>query len=492
MKGKFLKKVEKFGWKKIILIILVLGLIWFVRPWFHGIFMFLYTNPLIIEGGIILLILRYYVHKKSVLPPQTFNWIFGLIFLVFISFVPLFTSVISQVHIVNEMDYNKITTLPENQEDIRLMPYEVAQRYTRDSLQLSQYKLGTGNIAIINDSLSWMFPLVPDGGILQFILKNKGISYVDATVQEKNSKMVSDSLEIGEGMQITDNLWWNLYKEKYDVNLDYAYYIPYEGELYTVVPAISYSFHQSYGLVYTVPRFEGIFLIDSSGDIQFLEPKEAKETPVLKDNRIYPEKLARFYTESYKYKNGILNRLFFHENQIDIQDINTRNKQPFLMGTKQGLKWFISTEPYGESRGIFKIFLIDAVSGKIDMYELPADKTLTGPIKATDFVRRSNPKVDWSRFKMVEPLPFIKGDTLYWKIVVIPHDAAGIAYQTFVNTQTNDVIEAENISDIDKFIKGEEIPEKEEKIKPDLVEQIQSKIKELQDLIKRLNQTQNK
>lgn len=93
---------------------------------------------------------------------------------------------------------------------------------------------------------------------------------------------------------------------------------------------------------------------------------------------------------------------------IQIQDVADGNRQPFLMATESGLNWFVSTEPYGESHGIFKIFLVDAVTGRIKVYELPESQTLTGPVRATDYVRRSNPIVDWSRFRLVEPLPFVR------------------------------------------------------------------------------------
>lgn len=121
-------------------------------------------------------------------------------------------------------------SLPEASEQIRLLPYEVAQRYARDSLQLSQYQLGTENIAVIDGSLSWVFPLMPDGLIIMFTLKNKGMTYVDATVQDRNSEMVWQNMAIGEGMHVGDNLWWNLYRHRYFVTTEDPYYIPQGGK----------------------------------------------------------------------------------------------------------------------------------------------------------------------------------------------------------------------------------------------------------------------
>jgi hypothetical protein len=502
------KSKQKFPFRKIITILIIVGLLWYFRPWFHEFLMIFYVNPIIIEIFIIWLVIHKLLFssgkpiiKLSVISGEQSEEIgidmktllsFSLLF-VLLMFGMIFTVIIPKVHIANEINYNKITKLPETKQNIRLMPYEVAYRYSKDSLQLSQFKLGTGNIALVgkNRTLSWMFPLIPDGFILQFILKNKGIVFVDATTQEKNSRMVWHDLEIGEGMQITDNLYWNIYKKKYWIDVDDPYYLVHDNDIYTVVSVISYSFHNWLGLLYTVPRFEGVFLIKSNGETIFLTPEEAAKNEILHRNRIFPEKLARFYVESYALKKGVINYFFIHEDQIDIQDVSARNRQPFLMDTEDGLKWFISTEPYGESHGIFKIFMVDAITGKIDMYELPEDETLTGPIKARDFVRRSNPIVDWTRFIMVEPLPFITNDTLYWKIVVIPGDAAGIAYQAFVNSRTNEVTELEDEDKIREFVQFGRIKTEEEITtdlteKESIVKEIKKKLTEIEKLLKKL------
>lgn len=503
------KKSPKFSFDmgfvpKIMTILLLVAFLWLFKPWFHELFMVLYINPIIVE----LVIIWFILHKimlrnkkkkthietelgtKTIIDPRYVMKMVGSVFILVIFLIGgfMFASIMPQVHVVKELKYNSIDTLPETKENIRLMPLEVAYRYSRDSLQLSQYKLGTVNIALINGSMAWTFPLIPDGAIIQFTLKNKGMIFVDATTQERNSQMVQKDLNIGEGMQVFDNLWWNLYKTKYLVNVDDPYYVPYNDDVYTVVSAVSYSFHNYLGLFYTVPEFGGVFLVGSDGNVFFLTPEQARYHSVLKDNRIFPEDLTRFYIESYKYNRGVINRFIIHEDQIAIRDVVSYNRQPYLMDTDEGLKWFISTEPQGESHGVFKIFLTDAITGKIEMFELSIEEPLTGPLKATDFVRRANPLVDWTRFKIVEPLPFIANNILYWKVVVIPNDAAGIAYQAFVNSKTNEVVQAESDEEIQMFIQSG-VPEKEiPKVegKEDTIKEIKEKLKEIEELIKKL------
>ena len=160
------------------------------------------------------------------------------------------------------------------------------------------------------------------------------------------------------------------------------------------------------------------------------------------------------------------------------------------MNTKEGLKWFISTEPYGASHGIFKVFIVDARTGQIEIYQLPPEETLTGPVRAVDYIRRNNPSVDWSMFHSVEPLPFIRHQKLYWKLTIIPSDAAGIAFQSFIDAETNDVYQFNNQSAIINFLTGNTIDQElitdQKGTKQDLITEIKQKLKELESLLEQL------
>jgi hypothetical protein len=460
-------------------------LLWFFRTWFHDLVMPLWTQPIIIEAIVVWLLIHWGL--KAILNKKYQNinlplkrailWVISpSILLVFLIIAPSVGTWLRMLHLVNNTTYHHIESLPESEEPFRLMPYEVAYRYAQDSLQLSQFSLGTPNIAVIDGNLSWHYPLVPEGFIVRLTQKNKGIAVVNASTQEKNSQIHWADLAVGERMLLTDNLYWNLYRKQYFVTLDDPYYIPTEDDLYTVVPYYTWKLKMSWGLLYRVPEFAGVYLISKDGHIQTLSPQEAAEHPVLDDNRIFPENLSRLLVEAYQYHLGLLNKWFIHKDQISIQDVIREdgpiNRQPFLMNTQDGLKWFISTEPYGASSGIFKIFLVDAVSGRIDLLELSPESSLTGPVRVMDFARRANPQVDWSRFAMSEPLPFSKQGVLFWKLAVVPFDAAGITYQVFIDSRNNHVYQVETDEEIIAFIKGEAIETDQDTIQTDKTESI--------------------
>ncbi len=497
----------------VLLALAVAVTVWFFRTWFHDLALFFYRRPEGLQGLALATLLwrlvlprwpaltrvrRIVAHtttpggvKVSETHFRWLHWAGGALTLALFLVFLLVGSWLQDAYLAATLQYHRLDELPESVENVRLMPYEVAHRYAKDSLQLSQYRLGTENMVLQDGRLTWVFPLVPDGLVIKFLKQNRGVVMVDATTQEKNSRMFWKDMRIGESMQLTDNLWWNLYRVRYWVSTEYPYYVVHGDEIYTAVPAISYQYRFRWGIVFTVPRFAGTFLVDTAGNIRFLDHREAMEHPALRGNRIFPEFLARRYVDAYRYHLGIANRLFIHEDQIQIQDVQSQshiNRQPFLMMTASGLKWFVSTEPHGASHGIFKIFLVDAVTGRIDLYELPVEETLTGPIRAADYVRRANPIVDWSRFNLTEPLPFVRNGTLYWKIVVIPQDAAGIAYQAFVNSRTNDVVEVGSDAEILAFIAGQAPSAPAPTDRGSLLREMRGLLELLEDLLNRLEE----
>jgi hypothetical protein len=430
----------------IIGILFLTGFIYYFRPWFHELIIFFFIKPTATFAliSIILVGIGYLIQK---------NWLIHTSFILFILFAGLFSfsTVIEQKYIVDSTEYAPIDSLPETN-SVRILPEGTAKRYLDDSFRESREKIGTINIVNFNDTLHWVAPKIPDGTLLYFTQKVNGVMIVDATKTQRTTTKIEKKLEIGEGIGIFDNIFWNLLKEKYFINLGEIYYIYENNEILTVAPIIKYKFQ----FPVMIPYYAGVFTIKENGEINSLSPKEVQENPIFDGNRAYPEALARFYIDSYKYKHGILNAWFFHKDQIEIADVyGQNNKQPFLMPSEDGLKWIIATEPYGKSYGVFKIFLVDALTGKIEVLHLEDEKTLTGPVRVVSYIMQKFPIIDWSASKIVEPRPYVIDKTLYWMLSITPNDFAGIAYTVFVNSETNEVYAFQTDEEIFEFIKGE-------------------------------------
>jgi len=464
----------------IISLIILALLVYLFRPWFHGLIIAFYTKPDLLLFIIFLIpSVILFKHKKHSI---------ASIFLVLavISFLILpFSAIIEQRYIVNENVYNKIDELPDTT-DIRILPKAVAFRYLEDSLQKSRERVGGVNIVNVDTEIFWMAPRVPDGTILYLTQKVNGLITADASKTDRTTKMITKELKIGEDIGIFDNIYWNLYKKKYFIDLGDIYYIYKNDYILTVAPVISYKFK----FPVMIPYYAGVFVVDEEGKIDYYTPEQVKKIEEFKNNRAYPEELARLYVDSYKYNLGILNTFFMHKDQIEISDVyGQENRQPFLMSTKDGLKWVIATEPYGESYGVFKIFLVDALTGRIDMLELNEDQTLTGPVRVVSYVKKKFPTIDWSTTSIIEPRPFVIKGKLYWMLSITPNDFAGIAYTVFVNSENNEIIPFEDDKGVYDFVKQGIIKDTTQETKAKTKEEtIQEKIKEIEKLLEEIKE----
>jgi len=471
------KKFKKPGVSSFILLLVILAILYYFRPWFHGLVIGFYTHPLMVFFLIFLIIGAIFYTQKNL----TFGSFF--IFLAAISLLTLFFhDVILERYIVTENEYNIIEELPDSTE-LRILPKAVAHRYLEDSLQKSREKIGGLDIVNIDGKPVWTAPRIPDGFILYLTQKVNGLMIADITKSDRSTKIETQTLEVGEGIGIFDNIYWQLFKKRYFINIDEIYYIIHEGRIKTIAPIIAYRFK----FPVMIPYFEGVFVVDPDGTIQFYTPEETRLAKLFENNWVYPESLARLYVDAYKYHLGIINTWFLHEDQIEISDVyGQQNRQPFLMPTVDGLKWIIATEPWGESYGVFKIFLVDALTGKIELIEMDEEETLTGPVRVISYVKKKFPIIDWATASVIEPRPYVIDGKLYWELSITPWDFAGISYTVFVNSANNKVFAFENDQGAHAFVKGEAIVEvnitKEETVK-DKIKQIEDLLKELKEIV---------
>ena len=446
-----------------VILFLVCGFI--SSPLYHGILLGIYTNPFIIEALIISLILsisitlflKQYNYKAIFvsIPIFIFSFIFILIILSFFSGY-------AHCSIVEEYDVTEIFELPQMDQDyLRITPKKVAYRYMSDASQYPRHKpYYPCDLILINNTPYWSTVLSPDGIFNYYNIKDVGSIYVDMSTMAKKVEIKEQSLETSPGIGLKDNDVWRILTEhKYYITLERPMIFLYQNATYIMRPYIEYEHKFTFPLWYTVPKWGGVFLIDEEGTIQDLSPEQARESEILKGQKLYPEELATYYVDSQNYwkaktegyLSAIFNLIFDHDEQIEIIDVsNQGNEQPFLINTNDGLKWTISVEPYGNAHGIYRIYLLDARTGDIEYMQFSGKEI--GPVRACDYVRKDNPIVDWDRFDVIEPIPVLPNGELYWEIRVSSIDGSGISYIAFVHPITGNVIRCESDVQVRDFI----------------------------------------
>lgn len=435
----------------IIWIVIILIGLWFLRPFWHPILMPIVIEPLtfILSLAIVVMIVQV-IRRLSPLKvvkqspssytlaarhPMKAKTVLGYTLLLALIIIGL--SLENQWRITNaarKVTFTERAALPDFQ-PLRLVPKQVASRYAHDSFQSPQERLGDSQIVLVDGKLQRVFPRDPDGALLWFVKKMAGVVTVETDTLDRTVSIKDQEFKYSDGVGVFDNLYYQLNLRRYWVTYssEPIYLKNTTGEWVTVVPFITYK-----GFPLPVPTWGGVAVVTSSGDITYLTPEEAANTDYMKGNRLYPKELTEYYTNAYAYKGGLLNNWFLHKDQTEIA--NLPDDEPIIhASTTEGFKQIVVAEPYGRSEGIYKIFMIDATTGKREIVSFNINSQLTGPVAAADYIKKEFPSYDWNNLTLSEPRPLLIGGELHWLLSVIPNDSAGIAATVVLNAHTNAV-----------------------------------------------------
>jgi hypothetical protein len=447
------------------ILLVVVGLLaYFFRPYLHGIVMAVYTTPELLVAAI--LVYPWYRVVSARVHTEEKWTLIGIgaaaVVLVTVTLGSYYgAAALGQVTMA---DSETRADLPEIDADHpRIVPRSVADRFASNSLQTSKFKATGGDITVVNGTTYWSYALAPDGTRNVLLEKQNGTVLVNMEQKEKSVRIVEGDMQVGQGMAITDSYTWKLHKSgPYLVEYQDPFMVVHEGEQYIAVPYTKPVFGFRIPIPFTRPTWGGVALIDADGEIEHLSPKEARNHPVLEDQRLYPFDLAREKVQATRYRNGIINTLPVvgsHDEEIELAPLpGEGNEQPFLVRTEESLTYFIAAEPYGETQGLREVWVIEPRTGEFEVFRTGSGSTLLGPRKSADFVRQAARTTDWDRFNPSEPIPAVINGTLFWELRVIPTDSSGISYVAFVNAENSNVLSAETTAEVRKILRGDRAP----------------------------------
>lgn len=455
----------------LVALLLMLLLLWWLRPVFHGLVMFFYTGPIIWFPPIAVLAIGFAVRRyrrpklskrdlellsgregeessggaRRHLPSVGVGVLAGLAFFAFV-LGAAFKGPLTSRAIYKHTDYASIGGLPEGGV-VRLVPQEVAVQIASSGFNSPTEKLTDFRSVVTPEGLAWTAFRTPDGVFRVFSKKSQGIVTLNAESTERRVKTSDAQLDIAPGQLLTDNLRWRLLKRHYLIDLaNPVGALDQQGRPIIIVPYVSYK-----GWLIRRPVLGGVFVVHPDGEIEDLSPDEARKRPeITSTGRLFPDTLARRFQDAYAYKRGIWNRFFVHEEQTQISDTES-NRQPYLINFgDRGAKWVTVAEPYGHAFAANAIFLTDAVTGKTEIWRVSRNASLSGNRRAVQTVRSvSIPGVVFAgeggngtggRFKVVEPRPvFVRGRLLYL-VSIIPENGNSVSKSVVVDAARNKVV----------------------------------------------------
>jgi hypothetical protein len=434
----------------IVFAIVALVALWLVRPIWHGLAMFVWTEPLVWLPPVALLVAGGVLLRRSqrnwttledlrtgVRPPTWLLAFPALAFVLFIFGAALNGPLVGRA-IVDATTYEAIDGLPPDG-IVRLVPREVAEQNAASAFNSPTETLTNFRIVNTKQGLVWTALRTPQGAFRIFTKKSQGIVELDAENTARSLRQIDAKLQVAPGLQITDNLRWRLLKRRFLIKLEEPVGIQTPRGPRIVVPYLEYK-----GLLIRRPVLGGVFVVAPDGTIEDLEPDEAARRPELAvSGRIFPDTQARRIQDAYQYRRGIWNAWFVHEDQTRITDTET-NRQPYLVdfgADGLGPQWVTVAEPYGRAFAASAIFLTDAVTGHTRIWRVPRRTSLSGNRRALQAVRTvAIPGVDFGNFRVVEPRPVFVNGHLVYLASIIPNSANAVSKTVVVDAETNKLV----------------------------------------------------
>lgn len=476
-----------------VLLAVVCGLVYLVRPAFHGIvYPLLYqptwllvvgttllagvglwlapplqTEDMQVDGGT----LEFFLSDSAITKLGLLGTLFAVLLVVGLVYsVP--AGMVTERTLADRTmaDSQQIEQLPAiNENNPRIVPRAVADIQTRGSTSYRTHRLGTSDIARMEDGrLAWSYAIEPDGARNKLLSDQRGVLLSDMTRMEDREITAYDdqSFAIGEGMYLHRSSDWNLKQTDYlSEYRDDAVEFTHDGTAYMYYPKTGHEWTLT-PIPHTVPVWDGGALIAPDGTITHLSPEEAQANEILDGQRLYPLYNTEREMQSLRYRNGIINQLSLvgeHEGQIEIAAMpsGAGNSQPFVIDLAgEQMSYVTAMEPYGaDSRGLDEIFFVDATTGETQ-YFASEGQTLTGPQRAMGIVRSADSRTGWGdNFRVVEPVPVFITDELWWHSKVVPIDNTDISRNVFVSAESGDAVELRDTAAVREFLTGKDIEE---------------------------------
>jgi hypothetical protein len=439
----------------VVLALVVLALLWLVRPLWHGLAMLLWTAPIVWFPPLVILVAGAILLRRSrrswttledlsagVRPPAWLVAFPVLAVVVFFLGASLHGALVGRA-IVDATTYEPIDGLPPGG-NVRLVPREVAEQNASSAFNSPTETLTDFRIVNTEEGLRWTALRTPQGAFRTFTRKSQGLVELDAQQTARSLRQVDAELDVAPGLQVTDNLRWRLLKRRLLVRLEEPVGIETPDGPRIMVPYLEYR-----GLIIRRPVLGGVFVVAPDGSIEDLEPEEAaRRQELARTGRIYSDTHARRIHDAYSYEGGLWNAWFVHENQTQITDTET-NRQPYLVDFDElGPQWVTVAEPYGRAFAASAIFLTDATTGRTRIWRVPRRTSLSGNRRAIQAVRAvSIPGIDFGdgspgsgNFRVVEPRPvFVRGRVVYLTSI-IPNTANAVSKTVVVDAETNKLV----------------------------------------------------
>lgn len=338
----------------------------------------------------------------------------------------------------------------------RFLPLSVAKTTATNKISDSTVSPGEPEPFVEGDEAKWIVPREPNNFNGSVFGTQPGFLTVNTVA---DTQADTTSYDPGFGLCCwSDWITWAAIEKHFwgDFSSADAYATNLNGETVIVKPYLTRRFDWSHLLPVMYSEWDGDIIFHHDGAIEDLSAAEAPSK--YPGARLYPLEMAKYFSESYPYKEGWWNvsRFGQHINQPDVPhlggDDKNVNQFPFLIPTEDGPVWYTAVEPYGSAKSAYMSYYVDATSGKVSVYEFP--EPLVGPDRAESFVNNAFNQLKSTSF--VEPRPFVKNGNLYWMVSATTSGSPDVQFTALVDAYSEDVIKLPSKQAVERVVAGED------------------------------------
>lgn len=350
------------------------------------------------------------------------------------------------------VDFERVGQMvPTDPKFVRYTGMQIAFKDINQAIKAATEEVTMENTVpfVSKTGFGYVAPITPDGFISTFSQKNPGFVVFNDRLpdnpQASKAHRVIQPFEIGQDMQVLDNLERQLIYSDFFASYDHPHYVvldPNKPEHFTaVVSKIKYKW-------FMFPYWGGVVLVHDNGKMEDLSAQEAMKDPRLVGQWIFPQKLAKDYVklENYKVGWGIFSEMVRVPGRLEIPKLPGESQFPMLTHGADSVNYHvIATKAAGSGGGLYRMYYVNATTGQGMYYEYGENETVYGPEAALTRVTNEQ-SFNWFRedgdsksgnMIPVEPVYIVLSDNkLYWKISVTNRKYEGVA-ATVVSPASN-------------------------------------------------------
>jgi len=338
---------------------------------------------------------------------------------------------------------------------VRVKPFDVAESQIDASLNSPTNHADNLAIVKVKGVLTWTSVQDPEGFWRSFSHGANGLISVSAQSSAPDvtigTKETSGNFNYSPGSKFSSNFGWHAHKMCFTCDIVEIEAIPTPQGPVLAAPFVQWEG----GWFVKHPVFKGVF-VEHSGSgraFEMLSAKQAEADPLLvSSGHIFPAGLARRMAQAYAYKYGIANKLFTHKGQLDVEETEEGNTQPYLEDFQNiGTQWVTTLKPTGSTFTTGAVITTSAINGQTRIWRIPADTSLIGGEKAIEIVRgqpglgvtfaNTGSSDEGGKFLAIEPRQvFPPGRGLQFLVSVAPSAKTRVSLNVVVDARSQSVV----------------------------------------------------